>query len=313
MKSDVQKAVGETGPAASARQAADFVAQSAESAQASIALIGTKYPLLPQIGFAACIAAFYFFAFLSIVTIAAFPLPLVFLAVACGIALAIARLSDRQSHHPVLVAAAWPVLWVANKLSQIFARVRQLKLPSADSFDENAAMSLLAIGCFILACLLIWNPLVALVLLAISFVVARIRITRQGDEPMSRFQWWCVYPPMLIVLWSIAAIVVLAPPAVLGGVMAENNHDVSQFLVSAGGSSSGLTTIAFTVATVLVLFFVWLAALLVIARAARPVVKFLASPLLRDWNGRWMLTGALTCIVTALIFAMVSWSIAVAP
>ncbi|MCP4765846.1 MAG: hypothetical protein GY875_06185 [Gammaproteobacteria bacterium] len=114
------------------------------------------------------------------------------------------------------------------------------------------------------------------------------------------------------MLAIISLPLVLTPGGGSAAFLFENLREVERFLFEIGGNPSRFMVVAYIIAVVSVIQLLWTAALLLLARMLRRVVRLVTFPFLREWDGGWAITGTLACASGAILFGIAAWTITAA-
>jgi hypothetical protein len=135
---------------------------------------------------------------------------------------------------------------------------------------------------------------------------------RNAGYTLAKWQRWCLYPPVVLLLAIFIPPLLFAPGVVTAVLLVESSYAVDQFLERVGGTPSSFQAISFGIAIVLMIQMAWIATLMLLARVFRRAVRLVTFPFLRDWDGGWTVIGPLAAAVAAVVFGIVAWTIAAA-
>lgn len=323
VKSDVEKAVGsDSAKAAAVDHAAEFASslkRSASSGRHWVADLFSTKDFLARLGFFALLAATYLSFFAAVMAIGdAIVIAPFLLLIGGGLSLLVGRYAPRMEQASWLQFAARPLLAVASAIKRLPVVAKRPKF-DLSRLKQAAPIELLTLACWLgsIACLLLSaindDFLSALFFLPfIGFGLARYGLAGEDIEQLSRFQRWCYYPPIVVTLAAVAIPLLFAPGFVTAAILIETSRDLDRFLADLGGSPTSLSIIAFGIAVVLLIQFLWLACLMLLARSTRKLVRKISFPFMREWDGGWTITGSLACAAGAVVFGIAAWTAAIA-
>jgi hypothetical protein len=326
VKSDVEKAVGnDSAQAAVVDYAAEFVSAMKRTGQSGSKWIGqllSKHRVLAMLGFFLLVLATYLVFFMAFLALggAILLVPLL-LAGGCGLSLLVEHYSARIDPPRLVKAAAFPLIWVSGWLKQLPAVAdRDWRAMFARShLDRDSIPALIVLACWLMASFFLLMTMSVdddlfpgvIIFLIAGYALARFQLAKLSIDELSTWKRWCFYPPIVILLTMIALPALFAPGVATAVILIESSRDLNQFIEGVDGQPS-LTVISFGIAVVLLIQMLWIAALMLLARWTRRVVRKITFPFLRNWDGAWTITGSLACFAGAVVFGIVAWACAMA-
>jgi hypothetical protein len=227
----------------------------------------------------------------------------------------------RVEHSRPVELAARPPLWIARQIKKLPGLADDEWRPTRvlSRLDRGSIIALMTLGCWLISVFLLLMIAMdddffagVIIFLIAGFALARYQLAQQSIDTLAKWQRWCLYPPVVLLLAIFIGPLLFAPGVATAAALVESSHDVDQFLESIGGTPSSLLAISFGIAIVLMIQMAWLAALMLLARVFRRAVRLVTFPFLRDWNGGWTITGSLATAIGAVVFGIVAWTIAAA-
>ncbi|MGI9473374.1 MAG: serine/threonine-protein kinase [Rubripirellula sp.] len=311
VKSDVNKATAGDPASRTAKQAADFVVDSASSAQASIAAMAGDHAIVRPLGFLTAVVCFYLSLLIVIMAVEDAPVVSVMFGLGAILLASVAALMQSPISNPILELIAKPPLWIADRTDALLSLVRERWSSTGPStFGAAISLTVFALSLLFLCYLMDEDDFLWITGLSIfaGFMTGR-HMTRKYPEATTR-QRWCFLPPILLMQCLIFVPLIIGPAIGVAALLIENENDVRQFLSGSGGEVPHARAWFFTANLILLSFFAWTSFLAILSSLGRPLVRWLAFPFLKDWQGEWSSIVAVATALIAAIFAIGAFSIA---
>ena len=312
VKSDVEKVVASDNAASrTAKQAADFVVDSASSAQASITALASDQAIFRKLGFATAILCFYLCLMIVVLSFAQLPVLSMLFALGAVVLAAVVASLRVPTTHAFSTWVAKPPLWIADRVDGLISR-RKKNWSGASS---SAIAAMVSICVFLTSLLFLvlfpsedeffWP---AAFMIIGGFVLGR-RLVRKYPNATRR-ERWCYLPSILLLQTVFLVPVLLAPSIGVTVLLIERSTDVQDFVAHTSGQSSPARAGLLTLDLILLSFFAWISFLSILAYVARPVVRWFAFPFLKAWDGEWLSIIAVTAILMSVVCVIGAFSIA---